>query len=67
MTLVRHRIDGLEKDTQHSEGKLAVRHRIDGLEKIPTTLSGDHLVRHRIDGLEKQRHQNLRTSKFAIA
>ena len=31
--MVRHRIDGLEKEEQETEEEKKVRHRIDGLEK----------------------------------
>ena len=49
---VRHRIDGLEKESYGKADWINVRHRIDGLEMHTSRTPDTHAVRHRIDGLE---------------
>ena len=52
-TVVRHRIDGLEKKGYGEMKQSDVRHRIDGLEIAGSSFLAYAKVRHRIDGLEK--------------
>ena len=53
ITIVRHRIDGLEIKLHRVVRSQSVRHRIDGLENQARCKMTNPYVRHRIDGLEK--------------
>ena len=52
-SLVRHRIDDLEKPWQNNGVTNGVRHRIDDLENEFKKRMAKLVVRHRIDDLEK--------------